>query len=78
MYALLHTTPFRLLLLAQAPTLLFSLLIAELFYKFHSFTLECVAFLATWYCLDAIATRVLGIGNACSSERARQVTRNGT
>jgi hypothetical protein len=28
--------------------------ISELFYKFHSFTLECVAFLVTWFVLDAI------------------------
>jgi hypothetical protein len=26
--------------------------IAEWFYHFHSFTLECAAFLATWYLLD--------------------------
>ena len=36
----------------QGVALGFSILIAELFYKFHSFTLECVAFLATWYVLD--------------------------
>ena len=29
-----------------------SFMIAELFYKFHSFTLECIAFLVTWYILD--------------------------
>ena len=28
--------------------------IAELFYKFHSFTLECLAFLATWYLVDLL------------------------
>ncbi len=38
----------------QAPTLGTSLLLAELFYKFHSFTLECLAFLATWYGLDRL------------------------
>jgi hypothetical protein len=32
---------------------LISFVIAELFYKFHSFTLECVAFLVTWFVLDA-------------------------
>ena len=26
--------------------------IAELFYKLHSFSLECLAFLATWYVLS--------------------------
>jgi hypothetical protein len=34
-----------------------SLAIAEMFYKFHSFTLECVAFLATWYVLELIVNR---------------------
>jgi hypothetical protein len=28
--------------------------IAELFYKFHSFTLECLAFLATWFALSVV------------------------
>jgi hypothetical protein len=40
-------------LLRQVLALGASLFVAELFYKFHSFTLECVAFLATWYVLDA-------------------------
>src|SRR2546423_14092987 len=26
-----------------------ALFVAEMFYRFHSFTLECAAFLATWY-----------------------------
>ena len=26
-----------------------ALFVAERFYRFHSFTLECLAFLATWY-----------------------------
>ena len=26
-----------------------ALFVAEMFYHFHSFTLECLAFLATWY-----------------------------
>jgi hypothetical protein len=33
----------------EAPPALMSLLVAEVFYKFHSFALECFAFLATWY-----------------------------
>jgi len=28
---------------------IFALFVAETFYRFHSFTLECLAFLATWY-----------------------------
>lgn len=41
----------------SAPVLL-ALIIAEVFFKFHSFTLECVAFLATWFVLSWIAERV--------------------
>lgn len=32
-----------------------SLAVAEVFYKFHSFTLETLAFLATWYALRRVA-----------------------
>ena len=34
-----------------------SLLLAEFFYKLHSFTLELVAFLGTWYCLELLVRR---------------------
>ena len=53
MYTLASLLPKRLLILQQLPALLVSLFIAELLYKFHSFTLEFLAFLATWYVLDA-------------------------
>jgi hypothetical protein len=52
MYTLIRTMPLRQLLLEQVPALGASLIIAELFYKFHSFTLECAAFLGTWYVID--------------------------
>ena len=58
MYTLLRSLPLSTLLSTQAPTLFASFVIAELFYKFHSFTLECLAFLATWFVLDAAATTV--------------------
>ena len=54
MYTLTRSIPLRLLLLEQLPTLAVSFVIAEIFYKFHSFTLECIAFLATWYILDLV------------------------
>lgn len=38
----------------HAPSAAASIVIAELFYKFHSFTLECLAFLATWYAVDQV------------------------
>lgn len=52
MYRLTRLMPPRELVAAQLPMLLIALAIAELFYKFHSFLLECTAFLATWYLLD--------------------------
>jgi hypothetical protein len=39
---------------AEIPALAASLVIAEVFYKFHSFTLEALAFLATWTVLGSI------------------------
>ena len=49
----MRSVPLRQLLSRQAPALLISLAAAELFYKFGSFTLECLGFLATWFVLDA-------------------------
>jgi len=37
-----------------------ALFIAEMFYKFGSFLLECVAFLATWLVLDLLTEWVAG------------------
>ena len=54
MYTLLRSVPISNLLAMQAPALLASFIIAELFYKFHSFTLECLAFLVTWFVIDAL------------------------
>jgi hypothetical protein len=53
MYTLIRSLSIRCLLVEQLPALGASFVIAEVFYKFHSFTLECGAFLATWYALDA-------------------------
>jgi len=41
---------------ANAITLATSFVIAETFYKFHSFTLETLAFLATWYALRVVVS----------------------
>ena len=54
MFELIRSTSLRQLLARQAPALTGSLVIAELFYKFGSFTLECLGFLATWFVLDAV------------------------
>ena len=41
-------------------TLAAALFLAEMFYKFHSFILEAVAFLATWYLLSSLAEWIRG------------------
>ena len=58
MFELLRSSPMRQLLLRQAPAFAISLMVAELFYKFGSFTLECLGFLATWFVLDAVLARI--------------------
>lgn len=55
MYSLVNALPARQLLWVQAPALIGSFIIADMFYKWGSFALECVGFLATWFVLDAIA-----------------------
>ena len=42
----------------QIPIMMLSFIVAELFYKFHSFTLESVAFLATWFVVDWVMSQV--------------------
>ena len=45
MFTLIRETTVRDLLLKQAPAIVTSLVVADLFYKFHSFLLETAAFL---------------------------------
>lgn len=61
MHTLIQALPAQQILLQQAPMLLASLLIAERFYKFGSFTLECLAFLATWYVIDAAGSAIAAL-----------------
>jgi hypothetical protein len=58
-FQLIRSMTARQLLVRQVPAFSISLVIAELFYKFHSFTLECAAFLATWFVLDGITQAVV-------------------
>jgi hypothetical protein len=43
----------------ESVPLALSFVIAELFYKFHSFTFEALAFLATWYVLSALTSKLI-------------------
>jgi hypothetical protein len=67
MYTLIRSIPTRKLLSEQLPALCVAFLIAEVLYKFHSFTLECGAFLATWFVADAV---IQGIVRVCQSRPA--------
>jgi hypothetical protein len=49
MYQLIKSRGLSKALAQEGPAATSALGVAELFYKFHSFTLECLAFLATWY-----------------------------
>ncbi len=44
--------------LTRLPGLLVAFIVAEAFYKFHSFALECLAFLATWLVIDLVTDRL--------------------
>ena len=59
MFELLRSSSMHQLLARQAPALVISLVIAEMFYKFGSFTLECLGFLVTWFVLDATFARAM-------------------
>ncbi len=63
MFALFRYLPKRELLEQQLPAFVLAFVIAELFYKFRSFALECLAFLATWFvldlCIDLVLRRVI-------------------
>ena len=60
MYTLVKLIYRKDVFLNQLPLIMLSMFISELFYKFHSFTLECVTFLVTWFVLDAIEKYIRG------------------
>lgn len=58
MYTFVKSSGWQEALRREGTPLALSLLVAEVFYKFHSFVLECVAFLATWYVFSWLARMV--------------------
>lgn len=54
MYELVRRLTLRQLLQEQLPLLIVPMAIAEAVYKFHSFLLESLAFLLTWFVLDGV------------------------
>lgn len=61
MYSLIRTHSPRSFLLTQLPSLAAAFVIAELFFKWKSFSLECLGFLATWFVLDWVWASLLRI-----------------
>jgi hypothetical protein len=60
MYTLVRDNPAKVTLARQAVPMASALITAEFLYKFHSFTLECLAFLATWFVFDWVLARLKG------------------
>lgn len=59
MYRLLQRSSSRELVLNHLPSLTIALVISESTFKLGSFTLECLAFLITWYVTDFALSRFL-------------------
>ena len=60
MYSTIRRLGIRDAVIREAPPLVSALIIAELFFRFHSFSLECLAFLATWTGLSWVYSKLLG------------------
>lgn len=75
MFTLLRALPLRRLFSEQLPAIALAWLIAEMFYKFHSFSLETAAFLATWFVLDALlqGLKILFIKTPTAPASGRQI-----
>lgn len=58
MYSVLKAMPAHDAMRA-AVTFGLAMIVAELLYAFGSFALECIAFVATWLVLDALAKQIL-------------------
>lgn len=69
MYTILSLLPNKKVLFKQIPQFSVACIIAELFYKFHSFTLECGLFLITWLVIDFGSKWVISISKVKSSSQ---------
>ena len=46
----------------ETPSAVCALFVAETFYRFHSFTVECAAFLATWFAFSWLLNKAWQFG----------------
>ena len=70
MFSLIKDLGIRRFMTAEAPTGVLAWLIAEFFYKFHSFTLECAAFLATWFAFSFVLNTIVQMAGRTHVESA--------
>ena len=77
MFELLRSSSPRELYGRHLPGLAIAFVVAELFYKWGSFALECMGFLATWLVIDLICSvrNSPGDKNAAKDHVRRPVTR---
>ncbi len=74
MFQLVRTLSSLDLVARQAPVFALSFLIASFFYRFGSFALEAVAFLVTWFVLDALVEGARMVRNRFWPVRSEQGT----
>jgi len=60
MFSLVKDLGIQVALKQEAVPFVVAFLIAEFLYKFKSFTLECLAFLATWFVLSYLQSLAFG------------------
>ena len=58
MFSLIKDLGLRVALKQEAVPFIIAFAVAELFFKFKSFALECVAFLAVWYVLSLVQSLI--------------------
>jgi len=58
MYQMIKSHGVAATLTRETPSAIAAIIVAELFYKFHSFSLECLAFLATWCVFSWVVNQV--------------------
>jgi hypothetical protein len=62
MFSLVRDLGVQVALKQEAVPLIVAFLIAEFFFKFKSFTLECLAFLAVWFVLSFLQSLIFKPG----------------
>ena len=60
MFSLIQTLGLQVAMKRELAPFIVAFVVAELFYKFHSFALECIAFLISWAALSYLQSLVIG------------------